>query len=206
MKTVCKGCCVMSWKQGLDNASNAGQFCPFCRAPPPGSDNESLRLIRKRVDARDPEAIRYLGDQYEHGHNGLEKSATRAIELWSEAAELGLTIALTKMGMAHYHGQGVVQDKAKGVRCWESAAMQGHAPSRHCLGIVEIENGKFDRAIRHYLISAKMGQKESLDEIKEMFTEGHATKDQYLEGLKGYQDAVEEMKSTGRDLAARLWC
>ena len=37
-----------------------------------------------------------------------------------------------------------------------------------------------------------------------MFMEGIATKEQYAEALKGYQDAVEEMKSHDRDEAERL--
>ena len=51
------------------------------------------------------------------------------------------------------------------------------------------------------MISAKMGLKMSLDTIKAMFIDGNATKAQYAEALKGYQNAVEEMKSPERDEA-----
>ena len=40
-----------------------------------------------------------------------------------------------------------------------------------------------------------MGNKESLDAIRKKFVRGQATKVQYAEALRGYQDAVEEMKS-----------
>ncbi|EJK77123.1 hypothetical protein THAOC_01064, partial [Thalassiosira oceanica] len=150
----------------------------------------------KRVAAKDPIAIRRIGDFHLNGSLGLEKDETRAFELWSEAAELGSTEALFKIGFAYYRGErGVSQNKAKGVRCWESAAMQGHALSRTKLGLIETENGNHDRALRHYMISAKMGEKLSLDSIKALFIDGNATKVQYAEALKGYQDAVEEMKS-----------
>ena len=49
-----------------------------------------------------------------------------------------------------------------------------------------------------------MGDKESLDMIKKILGNGHATKAQYLDGLKGYQDAVEEMKSPQRDEAEKF--
>ena len=62
--------------------------------------------------------------------------------------------------------------------------------------------GNYGGALRHLLISAKMGHKDSLDIIKKMFVKGHATKAQYAEGLKVYQDAMEEMKSPERDEAA----
>ena len=57
--------------------------------------------------------------------------------------------------------------------------------------------------MRHYLISAKMGHKDSLETIKKMFKAGIATKEHYAEALKGYQDAVDEMKSHDRDEASK---
>ena len=66
-----------------------------------------------------------------------------------------------------------------------------------------MENGYYDRAVRYLLISAKMGC-DSVDMVKTMFMEGIASKEQYSEALKGYQDAVEEMKSHDRDEVKRL--
>ncbi|EJK57427.1 hypothetical protein THAOC_22531 [Thalassiosira oceanica] len=73
--------------------------------------------------------------------------------------------------------------------------MKGHVISRHSLGIIEFNNGNHELAVEHWMISAKMGYEDSLNEIKEMFTDGLATKAQYAEALRGYGDAVEEMKS-----------
>ena len=126
MKMVCNGCCFMSWKQGKQGSAT----CPFCRTPPPGNDEEALKMVLKRVAARDPAAICHLGDLHQMGLYGLKKEILRAIDLWTEAAELGSTRALSKMGHAYYRGeQGVSMDKARGIRCWESAAMQGDADS-----------------------------------------------------------------------------
>ena len=58
-----------------------------------------------------------------------------------------------------------------------------------------------DRAARHLLISSKMGDKRSLDLITKVFMNGTATREQYAEALKGYQNAMEEMKSPERDEA-----
>ena len=199
MKAVCKGCAIAAFKRGLIGT------CPFCRAPQEKNDEETLRRIQKRVVARDPEATRRLGDHHLVGKYGLEKSESRAIELWSEAAELGSTAAHYKVGTAYYYGRyGVSQDRAKGIRNWESAAMQGHALSRSKLALAELEDGNDDRAVRHLMIAAKMGHKESLDVIKGFFTDGVATRAQYAEALKGYQNAVEEMKSPDRDVVAAM--
>ena len=82
--------------------------------------------------------------------------------------------------------------------------MQGHVQSRNNLGFFEVNKGNYDRAVKHLLISAKMGYKTSVETIKEMFVEGLATKEQYGEALRGFQDAEEEMKSHDRDEAKKL--
>jgi len=68
--------------------------------------------------------------------------------------------------------------------------------------------GNYDRSVRHFMISAKMGENNSLEMIKNILMGGmatkeqqYATKEQYAEALKGYQDAVEETKSRDRDEA-----
>ncbi|EJK53719.1 hypothetical protein THAOC_26782 [Thalassiosira oceanica] len=134
----------------------------------------------------------------------MQKDLKKAVELWAEAVELGSIDALYNHGNAYRYGEGVEQDMAKAVEFYEKAAMQGHVRARHNLGYVEAKKGNHDRAVRHFLISAKMGYENSIKAIKEMFMAGVATKEQYAEALKGYQEAVEEMKSHDRDEAKRL--
>jgi len=62
----------------------------------------------------------------------------------------------------------------------------------------------YELAVQHLMISAKMGYEKSLNGIKDMFKEGHATKAQYAEALRGYGDAVEEMNSPQREEGKRL--
>ena len=93
---------------------------------------------------------------------------------------------------------------AKAVEFYRKAAMRGHVEARHKLAHYEAQNGNWNRAVRHYLISAKMGFKDSLETIKNIFMAGLATKEQYAEALKGYQYAMEEMKSHDRDEATRF--
>ena len=93
------------------------------------------------------------------------------------------------------------------VEFYEKAAMQGHVESRYNLGNYEGREGNFGRAVRHWLISAKMGDNHSVENIRRIFMRGQATKTQYqyAEALKGYQDAVEEMKSHDRREAKALF-
>ena len=122
----------------------------------------------------------------------------------------------------YYDGIGVEEDKPRGIHHWQHAAMKGDAMSRHNLGAISFREGRYDRAMQHWMISAKMGYEVSLNEIKKMFMggfvvdedsidgikalsmAGFATKAQYAEALSGYQDAVEETKSPQRETAKGL--
>ena len=134
----------------------------------------------------------------------MAKDVPRAIELWTEAAELGSIDAHNNLGHVYYFGDGIKQDKPRGIHHWQQAAMKGNALSRHELGAVELNEGNYDLSLQHWMISAKMGLEFSLNEIKTMFIKGQATKAQYTEALRGYQGAVEEMKSPQREEAKRL--
>ena len=56
--------------------------------------------------------------------------------------------------------------------------MQGHVDSRHSLGQAEIKKRNFDRAVKHLIISAKMGYMNSVENIMGSFQVGVATKEQ----------------------------
>ena len=198
MKRICDGCVLAAELRGMNDS------CPFCRAPIPADEASKLAMVKNRVDKGDAEAIEFLGSKYYHGSRGLAKNLPRAIELWTEAAELGSEEAHYNLGVAYYTGNGAEEDKARGIRLWQQAAVKGHVESRHNLGIDEFNNENYDLAVQHLMISAKMGDEVSLNEIKEMFMEGQATKAQYAAALRGYGDAVEEMKSPQREEATRL--
>ena len=199
MKRVCNGCILAARQQGM-----LGDICPFCRTLVPTEDASTLAMIRERVDKGDTEAICLLGHKYYQGKHGLAKDVPRAIELWKEAAELGSSDAHYHIGLAYYNGDGVEEDKPRCIQHWQQAAMKGDVRSRHNLGAGEDDDGNYELAAQHWMISAKMGLEESLNAIKGMFKEGFVTKAQYAEALFGYRDAVEEMKSPQREEAKRL--
>ncbi|EJK69745.1 hypothetical protein THAOC_08966 [Thalassiosira oceanica] len=197
MKRICNGCSLAASKRGMDG-------CVFCRTPFANNNADLLAMIRARVKKKDPEAMNHLGEKHWGGGLGLQKDSRKAVELYAKAAELGSIHALFNLGNAYENGDGVQQDTVKAAEFYEEAAMQGWVEARHNLAGCEVRKGNSDRAVRHLLISAKMGDKDSVDNIKRAFKAGVATKEHYAEALKGYQDAVEEMKSYDRDEAKRL--
>ena len=196
-KRVCDGCSLaLATKQrGMDDN------CPFCRTAPPRDDKSAIAMIQRRVVQGDAEAMKILADYYDSGSHGLAKRVSRAIELWTEAAELGSVGAQYQLGNRYFIGKGVEEDRSRAIHHWEQAAMKGHTESRHFLGHFA---GNHELALQHFMISVKMGYEKSLNKIRDMLTEGHVTKAQFAEALMGYQHAMEETKSPKREEAKRL--
>ena len=196
MKEVCNGCVWAALKRGMRD-------CPFCRTPVP-NESQSLALVRKRVDAGDPTANWFLGTKYEQGQYGLEKDVTKAVELYERAAELRVKGAHYNLGCLYREGTDVEKDMAKAIRHYEAAAMCGDVFARFSLGLFESHARNFDLALQHWLISAKLGEQNSLNKVKNLFVKGLATKADYAAALRGYQNAVEEMSSPDRHEAETL--
>ncbi|EJK61239.1 hypothetical protein THAOC_18312, partial [Thalassiosira oceanica] len=138
------------------------------------------------------------------GLYGLEKDVARAVDLYERAAVLGSKHAHMNLGCLYHVGADVEQDAAKAIRHFEAAAVKGDALARCNLGNIEYKAGNYDIALHHFMIAAKMGDQPALSNIKEMFTNGHATKADYAEALRGHQSAVQEMRSPDRDEALAL--
>ena len=96
------------------------------------------------------------------------------------------------------------KDVAKAFRHWETAAMSGHVPARFNLGNEEGNAGNYDLALQHWMITANLGHEKSLHNVKTLLMNGLATKDDYADALRGYQSAIEEMRSPDRDEALAL--
>ena len=81
--------------------------------------------------------------------------------------------------------------------------MRGVIEARNNLGATEeVLKGNVDRALKHYMIAIEGGNKMSLENIKQLYKQGHATKDDYTKALGKFQEYVDEVKSKQRDEAA----
>ena len=192
-KTLCSGC----------QKRAASGLCPFCRTPAPKTEEEIVERNKKRiVEKDDAYAIHNLGSYYHDGSYGMQQNIAKAIELWHRSGELGNASAYHNIGCAYSLGDGVVVDKMKANHYWELAAILGHVVARHNLGVVEENKGNIDRALKHFMISAGLGCNESMENIKELFTDGYATEDDYEKALSTYQAYVDGIRSELRDKAA----
>ena len=57
------------------------------------------------------------------------------------------------------------------------------------------------RAMKHFILSARAGDNDSLDEVKDGYVNGIVTKDEYANTLGAYQQRQNQMKSDDREKA-----
>jgi len=83
----------------------------------------------------------------------------------------------------------------------EEAAIGGHPAARYNLGCYEEGNGNIERAVKHYIITAKLGLDAGLGAVKKGFVKGVVSKEDYAAALRGHQAAVDATKSKQREEA-----
>ena len=73
----------------------------------------------------------------------------------------------------------VIEKKAsaeKALYYYQLAAVGGNVGGRVNLGFMAQKSGDMKRAVKHYMISAGYGEDFSLEKIRELHIQGHATK------------------------------
>ena len=197
-KVICSGCTHAV----AEMDGNVDQLCPFCRTPAAKSDEEVNNLLKKRMKLGDAVAMYSLGCCYANGRYGLQQEMDKALELWHRAGELGYATAYYNIGNANFNGLGVERDMKKATHYYELAAIRGSVNARHNLGNAELRAGNIDRAMKHFMIAVESGSNKSLKMIKQLYSKGYATKDDYANALRAYQAYLKEIKSDDRDKAA----
>ena len=195
-KSICDGCDYANQKR--ESEAGLEPRCAFCREPAPRSGEKSDKLVMKRIKKNDPVAMRHMGNK-----RGSEGDYKAAIKYFTKAAELGDAVAHYQLCTMYHHGDGVKKDNEKAIYHAEEAAIAGHPGARHNLGCEEWRNGRYERARKHFIIAANLGFHDSLKCLKELFANGHASKEDYADALRAFQTAVDATKSSERDEAEK---
>eukprot|EP00984_Skeletonema_dohrnii_P008270 scaffold3034_cov110-Skeletonema_dohrnii-CCMP3373.AAC.3 len=193
-KVICEGCHhsneVRIFEESLEPT------CPFCRHPGPTSEEEEIKNVMKRVELNDPVAT--LQMVIRHNMAGDYDGAFRFV---NKAADLGDAGAHYELSIFYREGPCVEKDGKKEVYHLEQAAIGGHPKARYNLGCEEEENGRMDRAVKHWIIAAKLGNDVSLDALKDSYKGGLVNKEDFAAALRAHQAAVEATKSPQREAA-----
>ena len=199
-KVICRGCHLANEVALRERGKSLPQqlFCPFCREAAPGTEEGCEKQRMKRVEMNDPVAIRYMGTRCYH-----EGDYDNAFDYFTKACELGDADAHYQLSTMYRDGF-VEQDKKKELYHLEEATILGHPGARCNLAVMDGENGRLEREVKHYIIAASLGHDLSLKNLKIRYLEGSVKKEDLATAIRAYQAAVDEMSSPQRDAAAAL--
>ena len=124
-----------------------------------------------------------------------------AFKYWTKAAKLGDADAHYQLSVMYLNGESVEMDNGKFIYHSEEAAIRGHPGSRHNLGYIEAMDGRYETAVRHYIIAVNLRYHDSLKCLRQLYADGHACKEDYADALRAYQAAVDATKSAERETA-----
>ena len=193
-KLLCIGCCHANIL--CERERGGEEKCPFCRTISPKSDKEHTKRLLRRAEANDPVALQHLGQlRYD------EEDYENAFRCYTRAAEEGDVNASFRLGSMYWEGKFVEMNMAKCISHFETAAIRGHDMARYMLGGCEWVMERFDRAVKHWVISASLGDNESIKRLTECYKEGHVSKDNFASALRAHQAAADAMKSPQREAA-----
>ncbi len=199
-KLICDGCLYAdNERQDRENMQQSKcpstePTCPFCRYPLTNNQEEANKNLMKRIAANDPVALRQMGAK--HSRKG---EYDKAFEYLTKAAELGNASAHYELSIMYRMGRGVEKDETKELYHAEEAAIAGDPDARHSLGVYEWNNGRIDKALKHWIIAANLGHDESIQELKDCYKDGLFSKDDFAAALRAHHVAVNAMKSPQRE-------
>jgi len=196
-KVICDGCCYAN--EIRERNAKLRQTCPFCRHYVPATRAKALANEMKRVEVNDPAAILRLGLRCHV--KGYHRSA---FEYLKKAAGLGDAVAHYHLSLKYSEGEGVEKDAQKKIYHLEEAAIGGHPLARYNLGAFEWNNGSKERAMKHYIIAAKLGEANSLGKLKQGYLRRLVSKEDFAATLRAHQAVEDATKSPQREAAAEV--
>jgi TPR repeat protein len=136
------------------------------------------------------------------GDMNITNDIDKAIKLFHRSAELGYAGAYGNLARIYMKVDGVSKDEANARQYFEISTMAGDVDSRLWLGTDDANAGRFDRAIKRWLIGASSGDIRAVNNIKMTMKVGYAIRDHYAPALRGYKQYLDEVRSEQRDKAA----
>jgi tetratricopeptide (TPR) repeat protein len=194
-QTICMGCTILA---ALSNTAKDGR-CLFCRTP--GLDKKEYRKrSQERIEANDPAALCFEGTEC-----FKEGDYDKALKYLNKAAELGDAEAHFKLGYMYMEGEGVEKDEGKAIYHYEKAAIDGHPGARHNLACCEEYSHNIERAVKHYIIAAKLGYEASMKILWRHYSLGNIAKEVLDTTLRTHQAAIDATKSPQREKAEEFY-
>ena len=88
-----------------------------------------------------------------------------------------------------------------GLHYYEEAVIAGHPRARYSRACYEMVDGRIDRAVKHWIIAANLGDDDSIQTLKGCYARGEVSKEEFAAALRAHYAAVDATKSPQREAA-----
>ena len=145
--------------------------------------------VMKRVEANDPVAMCHKGKMcnIDGDYDGALNICRRQLD-WAMWKRIILSVMYDE-------GQGVQKDEKKRVHHLEQAAIGGHPEARYNLGCAEADSDSNERAMKHWIIAANLGDDDTLKNVKRGYKNGLVSKEDFASALRAHQAAIDATQS-----------
>ena len=82
---------------------------------------------------------------------------------------------------------------------YEAAAMAGQEVARYNLGMMEVQSGNIERALKHWKLAASSGHYIAMYQLKTGFEKGYVSRESIDSILTAYNTSCAKMRSEARD-------
>ena len=225
-EVICNGCVVGKQRTQLkepqfkelgfnieDTTPEEGQFClielfgmkiyvcPYCRAPPPQSEQELLQRIYDRIEIRNDRdytiALNQLGTHYKDGECGLPQNLKKAEELFKEAYDLDDPVAAWNLYC-------IYDNEEKEVECLQRGEMLGSVDCIQELAIHAYDSGNMENFARLCVKSVRLGgDTHDINDLWSCYRHNLLSKDVVATTLRANQALKDEVTTKRRDFANR---
>ena len=178
--------------------------CPYCRAPLPKREEESLQRLYTRIEIHNDRdytiAVNLLGMYFEKGQCGLPQNLKKAEELYKEACDLGEPDAAWNL-VVLYRNHYSDQKKNAEIEYLQRGDMLGSVNCIQELAYEARDSGNEEEFARLWLKSVRLGG----DEVNLwwFYRRNLISKDVIATTLRANQAIKDEVKTKRRSFAQR---
>tara|TARA_Y100000590_G_scaffold22938_1_gene26380 strand:- start:3112 stop:3939 length:828 start_codon:yes stop_codon:yes gene_type:complete len=162
--------------------ASAATFTIACDTGP------SLHDLTKTEAANGVALAQYhMGLMTLHG-NGMEQSATQAVDWFRKAAEQELPDAQYSLARALLSGEGVKKDLLEAEKWYRAASANGIVEAHYRLAKMLLQDGREEEGLSYFNLAANKGHLEAQYELGVMNFFGRGTSETYVSGNKAQAD------------------
>ena len=110
------------------------KIVPWIDDAPKNATTMTLNRLRQKVKKKKLWAIQELGERYEEGVGGLEKSLDKAIDYYKKGAILGYPRSMTTLGYMYEKGEGVDENEKLAFEHYQMGAFKGYDVAQFNVG------------------------------------------------------------------------